>query len=216
MYSVLLGRPSAAGGRLTLPAAWTPFPMTAADALSARAAFSPTSRPAISARLIDGNTPEKLGIASALWTRRAVGELIHKELGIELAERTVGEYLRRWNYTPKKPQRHARKQDPDEVQQWLALTYPAIEKQAAEEDAEIHWCDETGVAGGPSPRHGLFPERPTGDDGGACTTHSHEPDFDGHQRGNGPVHDLQGSHEHGLVPGVPGATAAQQPPRRSS
>jgi len=96
--------------------------------------------------LLDKFTPEQLGIASALWTRRAVGALVEKVLGIHLAERTVGEYLRRWGYTPKKPQRHARKQDPDEVQQWLEETYPKIEKQAVAEDAEIHWCDETGMA----------------------------------------------------------------------
>ena len=108
--------------------------------------------------LIDKNTPEQLGIHSALWTRRAVGELIQKEFSIDLAERTVGEYLRRWGYTPKKPQRHARKQDPDEVAQWLEETYPAIEKQAAEEDAEIHWCDETGVAADHHPGTGYSPK----------------------------------------------------------
>lgn len=108
--------------------------------------------------LIDKHTPEQLGIPSALWTRRAVGELIHKELSIDLAERTVGEYLRRWGYTPKKPQRHARKQDPDEVRRWLEETYPAIEKQAAEEDAEIHWCDETGVAADHHPGTGYSPK----------------------------------------------------------
>ena len=108
--------------------------------------------------LIDKNTPEQLGIPSALWTRRAVGELIYKEFGIDLAERTVGAYLRRWGYTPKKPQRHARKQDPDEVAQWLEETYPAIEKQAAEEDAEIHWCDETGVAADHHPGTGYSPK----------------------------------------------------------
>ena len=53
--------------------------------------------------LIDEKTPEQLGIPSALWTRRAVGKLIHKEFSIDLAVRTVGEYLRRWGYTPKKP-----------------------------------------------------------------------------------------------------------------
>lgn len=108
--------------------------------------------------LIDKYTPEQLGIPSALWTRRAVGELIHKEFGIELAERTVGAYLRRWGYTPKKPRRHARKQDPDEVAQWLEETYPAIEKQAADEDAEIHWCDETGVAADHHPGTGYSPK----------------------------------------------------------
>jgi transposase len=108
--------------------------------------------------LIDKNTPEQLGIPSALWTRRAVGELIPKEFSIDLAERTVGEYLRRWGYTPKKPQRHARKQDPDEVAQWLEEIYPAIEKQAAEEDAEIHWCDEVGVAADHHPGTGYSPK----------------------------------------------------------
>jgi transposase len=94
---------------------------------------------------IDNNSPQQLGIAHALWTRRAVRDLIRKECSIVLAERTVGHYLRRWGYTPKKPQRHARKQNPDEVQKWLAETYPAIEAQAARENAEILWTDEVGV-----------------------------------------------------------------------
>jgi transposase len=95
--------------------------------------------------LIDHNSPDKVGIAHALWTRRAVRDLIRKEFGLDLAERTVGQYLRRWGYTSKKPARHARKQKPDEVQQWLEETYPAIEEQAAKENAEILWTDEVGV-----------------------------------------------------------------------
>ena len=108
--------------------------------------------------LIDENTPDNLGIASTLWTRRAVQELIGKELSIDLAERTVGEYLRRWGYTSKKPRRRARKQDPYEVRQWLEVTYPAIEKRARNEDAEIHWCDETGAAADHHPGTGYSPK----------------------------------------------------------
>src|SRR5437588_11462910 len=95
--------------------------------------------------LIDHHTPEKLGLAHTLWTRRAVRDLIRKEFGIDLAERTVGQYLRRWGYTAKKPGRHSRKQNPDEVEQWLEETYPAIEEQATREHAEILWTDEVGV-----------------------------------------------------------------------
>jgi transposase len=95
---------------------------------------------------IDYQSPEELGISHALWTRRAVRDLIRQEFDIDLAERTVGQYLRRWGYTSKKPSRHNRHQDPDEVQQWLEETYPAIEAQAAREDAEILWTDEVGVA----------------------------------------------------------------------
>ncbi len=94
---------------------------------------------------IDHYSPEQLGIPSALWSRRAVRDLIRKEFGIDLAERTVGAYLGRWGYTAKKPRRHSRQQDPDEVEQWLEETYPAIEKQAEREDAEILWADEVGV-----------------------------------------------------------------------
>jgi transposase len=95
---------------------------------------------------IDFNLPADVGIPHALWTRRAVRDLIRNEFDIDLAERSVGEYLRRWGYTSKKPARHARQQNPDEVEQWLEETYPAIEAQAERENAEIVWTDEVGVA----------------------------------------------------------------------
>jgi DDE superfamily endonuclease/winged helix-turn-helix protein len=86
-----------------------------------------------------------LGISSALWTRQAVQELIKQRVGIRLPIRTVGEYLKRWGFTPQKPVRKAYKQDPEEVAEWLEEKYPEIERRATEEDAEIHWGDETGV-----------------------------------------------------------------------
>jgi transposase len=106
---------------------------------------------------IDNNSPEKLGIPHTLWTRRAVRELIRQEIGVDLAERTVGQYLRRWGYTSKKPGRHSRHQDPDEVQQWLEETYPAIKEQAAQENAEILWTDEVGVEADHHPGYGYAP-----------------------------------------------------------
>jgi transposase len=116
-----------------------------------------TGRPLGSGRLLTGEqeqgirqaietkSPQELGITSALWTRQAVRELIQQRFGIRLSIRTVGEYLRRWGFTPQKPVRKAYKQDPKAVAEWLERTYPQIEKRAAEEDGEIHWGDETGV-----------------------------------------------------------------------
>ena len=103
---------------------------------------------------IDFHAPEEVGIPHALWTRRAVRELIRRECGVDLAERTVGLYLRRWGYTSKRPARHARHQDPDEVEEWLLGTYPAIEAQAEREGAEILWADEVGVAADQHPGYG--------------------------------------------------------------
>lgn len=102
--------------------------------------------------------PEELGIAAPLWTRRAVGELIRQQCGITLAVRTVGLYLKRWGFTPKRPRRHARDQDPAEVRQWLEETYPAIEKRAHKEGAAIHWGDEVGVAADQQPARGYAPQ----------------------------------------------------------
>jgi transposase len=96
--------------------------------------------------LIDNNSPETLGIPSPLWSRRAVQDLIRKEYGIRMPVRTVGEDLKRWGDTAKKPRRHARDQDPNEVDRWLNETDPELVRKASEEGADILWCDETGVA----------------------------------------------------------------------
>jgi Transposase and inactivated derivatives len=109
-------------------------------------------------QLLDGNTPEKLGIASPLWTRRAVRDLILRTYNIDMPARTVGEYLKRWGYTRKKARRHSRDQEPEEVREWLEETYPALEKRAEEEGAEIQWCDETGVAADEHPGYGYAKE----------------------------------------------------------
>jgi transposase len=105
-------------------------------------------------QLIDSHSPEDLAIAAPLWNRRAVRNLIRKEFGLVIPVRTVGEYLKRWGYTAKRPRRHARDQDPAEVRAWLRQTYPALEARAFREGAEIHWGDEMGVAADEQPGYG--------------------------------------------------------------
>ena len=111
----------------------------------ARVACSPVNRSRPSSRRLRPRIRRSWGIASALWTRQAVQELIEQQAGIRLPIRTVGEYLRRWGYTPQKPVRKAYRQDPEAVAEWLEKTYPAIERRATQEGGEIHWGDETGV-----------------------------------------------------------------------
>ena len=105
-------------------------------------------------RQIDDHSPGDLDIPAALWTRKAVRDLIRKQYGIDMPVRTVGEYLKRWGDTAKVPRRHAKDQDPEEIRAWLDVTYPAIEERAAREDAEIHWCDETGAVADEQPHEG--------------------------------------------------------------
>ncbi len=90
--------------------------------------------------------PEDYGIDSALWSRRAVQGLIEQMCGVKLPVRTVGDYLRRWGYTPKKPIQKAYEQDPEAVRAWLEETYPQIVERAEHEGAVMVWGDEAGVS----------------------------------------------------------------------
>ena len=81
----------------------------------------------------------------ALWNRAAVTQLIERECGIKLSVRGVGNYLKRWGFTPQKPIKKAYEQRPEAVQAWLDEQYPEIEMRAKSEDAEIHWGDEKAV-----------------------------------------------------------------------
>lgn len=89
--------------------------------------------------------PTELDIDSALWTRRAVQELLEQQCGVVMPIRTVGEYLRRWGFTPQKPLGRAYEQDRLAVERWLEEEYPAIEQRAKQERAEIAWGDESGL-----------------------------------------------------------------------
>jgi transposase len=96
-------------------------------------------------RQICKNRPEQLKMEFALWTRAAVMLLVKQEFGLDLPIRTMGEYLKRWGFTPQRPIKRAYEQRPEAVKQWLDEQYPEIAQRAKTEDAEIHWGDETAV-----------------------------------------------------------------------
>lgn len=94
---------------------------------------------------ITDKMPDQLKLPFGLWTRRAIVELIKRELGIKVAERTMGDYLNRWGFTPQKPKKKAYEQNSKSVQKWLREEYPKIEELVKKEGGVIHWGDETGV-----------------------------------------------------------------------
>lgn len=107
--------------------------------------------------VIVASSPADQGIASGLWTRQAVRQLIWQEFGLRLPIRTVGAYLRRWGLTLQRPTRHAIHQDPEEVRRWLQEEYPAVAARAKAEGAEIQWGDETGAQAEATRQRGYAP-----------------------------------------------------------
>ena len=96
-------------------------------------------------KIIEDKEPDQLKLPFALWTRRAVIQIIKKLYRIDMPIRTVGEYLKRWGFSPQKPLKRAYEQNAEAVKKWLDEEYPAIAKRAKKEKAEIHWGDETGL-----------------------------------------------------------------------
>jgi transposase len=96
-------------------------------------------------RALTDKMPDQMKLPFALWTREAVRQLIKSQYGIVMPIRTVGEYLKRWGFTVRKPVRLAYEQNPVAVNRWLKEEYPAIAAKAKQEKAEIYWGDETGL-----------------------------------------------------------------------
>lgn len=112
-------------------------------------------------KMIIDKTPDQLKMPFALWTRQAVQQLIKHQYKLAMPIRTVGEYLKRWGFTPQKPAKRAYEQNPKAVNTWLEEKYPSIVQQAKTEGAEIHWCDETGVRNDESSGRGYAPKGKT-------------------------------------------------------
>ncbi len=104
---------------------------------------------------IIGKNPGELNCHGALWTSRAIQEVVKKQFGIEMASRTVSLYMERWGMTTQ----GAAGRDSKEVQAWLESVYPTLEKKAKKEDALIVWQDETAIerrAGPLTENEGVF------------------------------------------------------------
>lgn len=95
---------------------------------------------------IQDQRPEQIKMDFMLWSRPAVMELIVKRFAVSLPVRTVGEYLKRWGFTPQKPLKRAYEQNPEAVKRWLDVEYPVIAEKAKMVKAEIHWMDETSLS----------------------------------------------------------------------
>ncbi|MGH9671275.1 MAG: IS630 family transposase [Terriglobales bacterium] len=95
---------------------------------------------------IRDRTPDQLKLPFALWTSRAVRDLIELRFSKRLGLSTVQLYLQRWGMTPQKPLARARERQPAAIKAWLEASYPAIAKRAKAEGAAIYWGDETGIS----------------------------------------------------------------------
>jgi transposase len=82
---------------------------------------------------------------SSRWDRRTIKELIFQQFGILMSRQTVGNYLKRWNFTNKKQSKRALEQDQDAVKYFKDVKYKELVQKAKKENAIIIFIDETGL-----------------------------------------------------------------------
>ncbi|MFE2937075.1 MULTISPECIES: IS630 family transposase [unclassified Streptomyces] len=91
------------------------------------------------------HAPCDLGLAGQLWTRGQIGELIFKLYRVRFTEPGVGNYLKRWGLTFRRPDKRAVEQDPEAVRLWHEETWPAIRARAKAENGEVLFADQVGI-----------------------------------------------------------------------
>jgi len=95
--------------------------------------------------ILVGKSPEQMQLPFALWSSVAIRLLIREQWNIDLPQRTISAYMKRWGYTPQKAAKKAYERSDKATQEWLDETYPYIKKQAALCGGEVFWGDETGI-----------------------------------------------------------------------
>ncbi len=95
--------------------------------------------------IIINMTPDQAGLASMLWTRADVCQLIMEKYNIAIKIRSMGNYLQRWGMTCQRPAKKAYLQDAVKLDTFMNKSYPDIVEKAKKEDAIIFWGDETGI-----------------------------------------------------------------------
>jgi transposase len=96
-------------------------------------------------QIIIDKTPEQYKMRFMLWTRQAISGLVKQLYGIDLSLRCVTNYMKRWGFTCQRPTKQAYFKDNVRADRFMKEEYPAINKRAKEEKAEIYWGDETGI-----------------------------------------------------------------------
>jgi len=112
-------------------------------------------------RWIRDRCPDQLRLPFALWTLRAVQELVRREFRIRLPKSTMAVYLSRWGFTSQRPKKRAYERNDAAVKRWLEVEYPRIARRAKREGAEICWGDETGLRSDQVRHRGYSPQGQT-------------------------------------------------------
>jgi transposase len=81
----------------------------------------------------------------SMWNREAVSQVIEDKCAIALSIRGVGNYLMRWGFVLKHPNKQPYDRCSTDIRKWLDMNYTHIQDQAHSENAKIYWSGKTSI-----------------------------------------------------------------------
>jgi transposase len=81
----------------------------------------------------------------SMWNREAVTQVIEDKCAIELSIRAVGNYLMRWGFALKQPNKRPYDRCSKDIKKWLDVNYTQIEGQVQTDNAKIYWSGKTAI-----------------------------------------------------------------------
>jgi transposase len=94
---------------------------------------------------LTNKNPQQLKFPFALWTASMVQSLISERYRVRLSHSSVCRLLHQLGLSAQRPLWRAYQQNPEAVKRWLATEYPAIQRRARREGAQIFFADEAGA-----------------------------------------------------------------------
>lgn len=98
------------------------------------------------------STPDKHGYDTSLWTGKILAELLKERFKIDVSDSTVRLHLKALGLSCQKPEYQDELRDESEIQHFLEVKFPKIQRIAEKLGADIAFEDEAGV--GVMTRHG--------------------------------------------------------------
>ena len=80
-----------------------------------------------------------------MWNRDFVSQLVEQTCGMTLSIRAVGNYLERWGFVLKYPNKTSYDRCTGDIKKWLDVNYADLKKDAKLSHATIYWAAKTTV-----------------------------------------------------------------------
>jgi transposase len=90
-------------------------------------------------------TPIDFGYDTNLWTCKILAELLDQEFGVTISDSTVRLHLKSMGLTSQKPEYQDEERDEQEIEYFLNVKFPKIQRLAKKINADIGFQDESGV-----------------------------------------------------------------------